>query len=204
MPFNNVQVWISVDRIEELAQWEEIRAIRLPITEAPMGISSEGLSLTIGNITSWRSNGVKGQNVKVGVIDLGFSGGENLLGTEIPSNTSANYTGSIADFNSTEHGTACAEIIHDVAPESDLYLVNSSNASVGFSLSLNWLKEQTVHIISSSIALNNLLMCKYIYETMQYSGFSQLYALSQLEGLSNLILKACAKKAVLPVNAYQH
>jgi hypothetical protein len=120
--FNNVQVWISVEDIEELAHWEEIRAIRLPIKPGPMGIQSEGVN--VGNIGTWHTNGVAGQGVKIGILDSGFEGGENLLGTELPSNTNAVYTGSISAFNSTEHGSACAEIVHDIAPGAELFLIN--------------------------------------------------------------------------------
>jgi subtilisin family serine protease len=56
--------------------------------------------------------------------------------------------------STTEHGTACAEVIHDIAPNAQLYLVK-----VGTELDLveaaAWLISQEVDIISSSIGLYN-------------------------------------------------
>ncbi len=54
----------------------------------------------------------------------------------------------------TEHGTACAEVIHDIAPGAALYL-----AKVGTDLDLaeavGWLIGQQVDIISTSLGLYN-------------------------------------------------
>ena len=48
------------------------------------------------------------------------------------------------------HGTACAEIIHDVAPEASLYLVNFN--SLGFYEAMDYLIAQEVDIISFSMS----------------------------------------------------
>lgn len=171
--FNNVQAWISVDRVEELAQWEEIRAIRLPIKPGPMGIQSEGVN--IGNVSTWHSNGVVGQGVKVGVIDIGFQGYDRLLGTELPGNTITAYTGSPQAFLSGVHGAACAEIVHDIAPGADLYLINAADKSVEYFNALRWLRLQHIDIISSSIGLNNSEECQHVYNIMRTTGLTQDY-----------------------------
>ena len=182
--FNNVQVWISVDRIEELAQWEEIRAIRFPTKPGTMGIQSEGVS--IGNINTWHSSGIAGQGVNVGVVDGGFQGYDILKTVELPGNTITAYTGSPQAFYSDVHGTACAEIIYDIAPGAELFLVNATDMDVGFSVAVNWLKNQGVEIISSSIGRTNLIYCKFIYDILKYPYLTSAYFAPQIEYLNNL------------------
>lgn len=104
--------------------------------------------------TSWHNNGLTGSGVKIGVIDSGFQGYSSLLGNELPASTKIKVFGSESDFNSNEHGTACAEIVYDIAPDAEFYLVNVSDISVGFNNAVTWLQSQGVDIISSSIAIN--------------------------------------------------
>ena len=55
----------------------------------------------------------------------------------------------------TEHGTACAEIIHDIAPEAEIYLIK-----IGTNLDLEeaamYAIAQGVDIISTSLGFYNL------------------------------------------------
>jgi subtilisin family serine protease len=184
--FNRVQVFMPVEKIKELAEWNEIRQIKRPTPPGKMGgdVRSEGLS--IGNINHWHGNGLTGSGVRIGVLDGGFSGYGELVGSELPENTIAVYTGSMADFNSTEHGTACAEIIHDVAPGAELYLVNAGDMDVDYTSAVNWLNEQNIDIISSSYGLNLLYKCKVMYELLNSSYFTVDYWSFQAEELSRL------------------
>ena len=67
--------------------------------------------------------GVRGQGVKVAIIDLGFKGARHLPGDMPARWWSRDFTGEgIYTDDESVHGTACAEIIHDVAPEAEFYL----------------------------------------------------------------------------------
>jgi subtilisin family serine protease len=50
------------------------------------------------------------------------------------------------------HGTACAEIIHDVAPDAELFLVNYID-DMEFEDALDWLIEQHVDVVSHSAGM---------------------------------------------------
>jgi len=184
--YNKVQVFIPVGKIKKLAEWEKIRLIKLPTPPGKMGgnVLSEGLS--IGNINNWHDYGFTGNGVRVGVLDGGFSGYNGLIGSELPENTKAVYTGSSSDFYSTEHGTACAEIIHDVAPGTALYLVNAADVDVEYVSAVNWLKQQNVDIISSSYGLNLLYACKLMYELLNSNYFSTNYWIFQAQEISRM------------------
>ena len=66
--------------------------------------------------------GVRGQGVKVAVIDGGFKGADELSGNMPASWWYFDYTGEGIYAGESVHGTACAEIVHDVAPEAEIYL----------------------------------------------------------------------------------
>ena len=66
--------------------------------------------------------GVRGQGVKVAVIDGGFKGADELSGNMPASWWYFDYTGEGIYAGESVHGTACAEIVHDVALEAEIYL----------------------------------------------------------------------------------
>jgi len=107
---------------------EGVSFIKLPDRPIPLAIESEGVGLTGASI--YHSAGYTGSDVKVAVIDLGFAGLSSAISdSELPNTVvMIDCTGSSCvptDFSSeTElHGTACAEIVYDMAPETELYLI---------------------------------------------------------------------------------
>ncbi len=73
--------------------------------------------------------GVRGQGVKVAVIDVEFKGADELPG-EMPARWRyRDYTGEgiYAGEDLDVHGTACAEIIHDMAQEAELTLLKTDD-----------------------------------------------------------------------------
>ncbi len=108
-------------------QVEGIAFIRFP--DRPKAtITSEGVNLTGASTYQW--SGYNGQNVKVAVIDLGFGGLASAIANgDLPSSViKIDCTGvncAPTDFSSeTEsHGTGVAEVIYDMAPGAQLYLI---------------------------------------------------------------------------------
>lgn len=164
--FNRVQVFLPAERIKELAAWKEIKLIKLPTPPGSLGGSVRSEGLAAGNVNNWHDNGITGNGVRAGVLDLGFSGYENLIGSELPENTTAVYTGSSSDFYSTVHGTACAEILHDVAPGADLYLVNVADMDVDYPSAVSWLEHmpQTLScVLLCSITFYDFYLTRCIF-----------------------------------------
>ena len=85
--------------------------------------------------SAWNQAGLRGQGIKVGVIDLpfGFNGFSHLMGTELPSTVQARCYTSLGKFSrflascgnsilGSDHGTLVAEAVIDIAPEVSLYI----------------------------------------------------------------------------------
>jgi subtilisin family serine protease len=100
--------------------------------------------------------GVSGGGVSVGILDTGFKGINALVGTEVPEDTfGTEYVIEHVDDFEEEHGTACAEIIHDVAPGATLFLASFED-EVTWAAAVDELADLGVRIISHSVGFDNL------------------------------------------------
>ena len=138
---NLVQVMVTPGQIIRLSGLDYIQMIRTPLI--PYQSVSEGVGVMGADVLHGLS--INGSGVKVAILDLGFRGYTSLLGTELPSSViteSFSAAGGIEATNlpadSAKHGTACAEVVHDVAPGAQLYLVNF-DTSVEFLNAMDWL-----------------------------------------------------------------
>ena len=90
---------------------------------------TQGVSATWAN--TWHAEGSIGQNVKVAIVDTDFANHETLKAQdEIPASTiEVNYTGESMDSGDDGHGGACAEIVYDMAPGVQMYLIKIDDLS---------------------------------------------------------------------------
>jgi len=149
-----MRVQIPVDRLESLAdKVSGIAFIRLPYKPRPLVVTSEGVSLT--GAGDFHAAGYYGQGTKVAVIDLGFVGyTEARNAGELASVVyTHDYTGSGFEA-SYDHGTAVAEIVEDMAPQADLYLLKISD-EVDLGNAVTYCISNGVHIINHSVGWYN-------------------------------------------------
>lgn len=146
---------------QQLTQMEHIVRLELPLPKRtnrnarsaaqPQGtIQGEGVWVT--GADAWHAAGITGQGVRVGVLDLGFDGYRELLGTELPEDTVVRsfVYGVEADQSGEVHGTACAEIVHEMAPDAELFLAYYDGTIATEGQAVEWLLDQGVQIISHS------------------------------------------------------
>ena len=143
---NLIQVMIPLSSLSDLANNSGINCIRLPFK--PITDATPLESMTLINATAWNSAGYNGSGVKIGILDVGFYNYSALLGTAV-----ANFSWSygIGGSGTDPHGTACAEVIHDIAPNASLYLA-TCDTDINASYAVNWLISQNVSIISCSLS----------------------------------------------------
>lgn len=140
----------------ELAGNPVVRFVRPPLRPHTQAETSEGVSLTGANLwhdlDPYRASSA---GVKVCVLDLGFKNHNLLLGTELPATVRTRSFRADGDIAAGEvHGTACAEIVHDMMPDAQLYLVNF-NTELEHRQAVEWLIGEKVDVISYSIAWFN-------------------------------------------------
>jgi len=161
-----LQGWLPLTTLKTIAAHPDVLFIRRPAVAITLednsntagAINTEGGAVV--NSSAWHGAGWRGAGVKIGIIDGGFQGYQALLGLELPIQvTVKNFVDGETDAQvdgSTHHGTACAEIIHDLAPAAELYLVKIAT-NVDLEEAVTWLKDvQQVNLISSSLGWYNL------------------------------------------------
>jgi hypothetical protein len=119
--FHLLKVEISAARLMDLASLPGVKYVRTPYRPVPY-ILSEGVELS-GALT-WQQEGYSGQGIRVAVIDIGFEGLTAALSAGELAHVvfTRDYTGDGLEVGNI-HGTACAEIVHDMAPAAELLLM---------------------------------------------------------------------------------
>lgn len=117
-----VQAWVPARRLDALAADPSIARARPPAAFVPMAVPGEGVAAT--NAPAWHAVGLNGTGVKVAVFDGGFAGlAERQAAGDIPASVvTVDFCG--GRFAGPEnHGTAVTEIVAEMAPGAQLYLV---------------------------------------------------------------------------------
>lgn len=120
-----LQALVPMQALEALAERSEVQVIRDPWRAIELQLPEAGSATTEGlaasNAGAWHSAGYDGTGVRVAIIDAGFTDYLTLLGSDLPVSVGTyDWTGS--GMGGSEHGTACAEIVHDMAPGATMYL----------------------------------------------------------------------------------
>jgi subtilisin family serine protease len=140
-----LRIAIPGNRLLEACEIPGINFISTPQRPNSHAVS-EGVALTRAN--GYHRNGLLGAGVKVAVIDDGFIGA-NRLADELPATVrTRDFTGD-GQYGGNVHGTACAEIVHDVAPEAELHLLRISDI-LDFENATDYCIAEDVDIVSFS------------------------------------------------------
>lgn len=152
------------DMMHDLAAFETVHEVRVtPLVRTQEVISEQALRRAVGAVTTegvkasgadrWQAAGYYGQGVKIGIVDVGFGGYEKLIGTELPPLDRIQTRSFASDktLGREIHGTAVAEIVHDMAPDASLWLARI-DTNVSTDKAVRWLVDEVgVDLISMSI-----------------------------------------------------
>jgi subtilisin family serine protease len=114
----------------------------------------EGVKVT--GADKWHAAGIRGQNVRVGIIDS-FAKYRELQGRYLPAGNqivAQDFTGKGFDRETDVHGTGVAQVIYEMAPDATLYFANTDDLTQ-FLNAMDWLLSQRVDIISLSLGFPN-------------------------------------------------
>ena len=161
---HQVQAFVPPDLIGDLLKRADVLAVDRPIyaelpepdlSAAPaalkiLAVTSEGVEPM--NAEAWHAEGYDGSGVKVGVIDVEFGGWEDLLGVELPPEGQTTYRAFGGSSVSADqvHGTGCAEIVHDISPQAELFLAHIRTTTDMYN-ALDWLAAEDVDVVTVSL-----------------------------------------------------
>lgn len=149
-----IKVTVPLGELSSLAkQLTGVSFIRAPYKPFPMGTPSEGTA-AIG-ADAFHASGIRGNGSKVAIIDLGFSGLTSAQARgDLPySAVQYDLTGTGLTTGIT-HGTAVAEIVYDIAPEAELYLIKIGD-EVDLDLAVTYCMSNGIDIINHSLGWYN-------------------------------------------------
>jgi MYXO-CTERM domain-containing protein len=124
------------------------RAPRRPSTK---GSFTEGYDAMFAS--DWHAAGLDGTGARIAVLDVGFEGAVDLLGTELPSRMDTWFYGDAVANG--PHGTAVSEILHDIAPGAELTLYQFEDEGQ-FHLAVDQAIANGETILSASIGFDNV------------------------------------------------
>ena len=145
-----VQALVPVDLLDDVASLPGVARVRHPVRAVPKGEMTEGVEVM--GVEAWHAAGLDGRGVRVAILDVGFYGHEGLLGDDLPSTVETHFFG---DPDVTEHGTAVAEIIHDIAPRAELALY-SFETEVEFYDACQAIVDNGDYLVNASIGFDNI------------------------------------------------
>lgn len=146
---NLVQVAVPRDTLSWLGRHPAVDVVRAPAHALELAVSGEEIGASLA--VAWHEKGFTGQGVKVAVIDTGFRGLPELQATgELPTNvvTQDFCGGMFAD--GSRHGAGVTEIVHEVAPDAQLYLV-CVDTELDLAAAEAYAKSQGVQIVNHSV-----------------------------------------------------
>jgi subtilisin family serine protease len=144
-----VQALIPPAALSALALTPGVSLVRPPVPSTPDApIVGEGLAAT--KATAWHARDFTGAGVTVAVIDVGFKGYRALLGGELPASASVTAQDFCSgNLEERDHGTAVAEIVHEVAPRARLLLL-CVGSEVQLGQAYVYARRENAHIVTQS------------------------------------------------------
>jgi hypothetical protein len=145
---NLSDVLVPPAALTKLADDSSVERVRAPFVHTEDAVD-EGVQLA--DADTWHTAGYDGAGVKIAIIDLGFGGYSALLGTALPASvTTVNHCadGLTAD---TVHGTGVAEIVHQMAPAAQLYLICIDD-EVGLEQAEQYVLANGIKIVNHSVS----------------------------------------------------
>jgi hypothetical protein len=144
---------IYTREIVDIADLPFVSYMDTPLKAQLFSDAAVGKGVKCINADKQHNLGTKGKGVKVAIVDFGFAN-YTICQEEgkLPQNITVMSFRADGDITGggEVHGTACAEIVHAVAPDAELYLINYDGYSYQLEGVVDYLIMEEVDIISHS------------------------------------------------------
>jgi hypothetical protein len=161
---NSVFATIPAQAFSKLAAAGEVYSVSSQPVFQPMQIPEATVSkgpdiVRAVGVARLHQAGLRGRGVRVGILDFGFLDYKRFEATgrlPKPAGERAFTDSGRLDqpARGDSHGTACAEIIHDLAPDAQIYLAAVDGRMDQIMSAADWLVSQHVQIINFAAATN--------------------------------------------------
>ncbi|MBI3823110.1 MAG: S8 family serine peptidase [Planctomycetes bacterium] len=107
-------------------------------------------------VMCWHQQDVRGHGIKIAILDSGFRGYRQFLGKGLPKNVSVRSfrRDENLEARDSQHGILCGEVLHAIAPDAEVLLVNwEPDSSASFLDAVRWAKNQGAKVMSCSLIM---------------------------------------------------
>ncbi len=149
-----IKVSVPLSQLSTIVnQISGISFIRGPYKPYPLSITGQGIHAINADVL--HASGVTGSGVKVAIIDLGFAGLSQAQSRgDIPVSVQQYDVTGTGLTSGISHGTAVAEILHEIAPDAQLYLIKIAD-EVDLDQAVTYCLNNGIKIISHSLGWYN-------------------------------------------------
>lgn len=149
-----VQALVPPSMLDALAASPAVAYVTQPSRAHPEAVAGEGVAASGASV--WQAAGATGQGVKVGVIDAGFTGyqARQAQGDLPASLTAVDFCAGQVNAPGGEHGTAVAEVVYELAPGIQLYLL-CADTTVQLGQAKEYAKANGISILVMSVSYFN-------------------------------------------------
>jgi subtilisin family serine protease len=148
-----IEALVPRTALPALSRSSAVKYVRAPLSPDAEAVGGEEVAASHADL--WQSAHFTGLGVKVGIIDLGFAGyTDRQAQGDLPANVvTQDFCG--GNFTvTTNHGAAVAEIVHEMAPDAQLYLICVNN-EVSLAQAEAYAKSQGILIVNHSVGWFN-------------------------------------------------
>jgi subtilisin family serine protease len=149
---NLTQALVAPGSLRRLARDRAVAYVRPPKTSEVDSVEGQGVVST--NAAAWHAQGWTGKGVTIAIIDGGFGGLEKAVSAgDLPTGlTIESYCAN--GGTAIDHGTAVAEIVHEVAPDARLLLL-CRDTEVEMAQAAEFARDNKAVIVSQSMSAYN-------------------------------------------------
>ncbi len=148
-----VKALVPVAELEGLGRAPGVTRVEAPQRFHVAAVTGQGVEAS--NAAVAQADGARGAGVKIGIVDAGF--GQYTLrqvAGELPTGSALKTQNYCSNFEQNVHGTGVAEIVHEVAPEAELYLICIEDA-VDMGAATDYAIANGIQIVNQSGGFHN-------------------------------------------------
>ena len=153
-----IEAYVPTSLLGSASGQEGVISIRTIVPPQPSQSRLSG-AVTAHRAADWHSAGYRGQNVKIGIIDVGFESVRSLGSNELPAEIRTRCYTSLGVFTSNiascesggNHGTASMEAAFDIAPGATYFISNPLSSS-DLQQTVRWMVSEGVDVINYSLS----------------------------------------------------
>ena len=129
-----IEAYVPVSLLGSVSQQEGVTSVSAIIPPQPAQETLTSDAVAVHGADIWHAARIKGEGTKIGIIDIGFVGFQDLMDIELPAEEKVHalcftdlgtLSQDIDDCETeSDHGSAVTEAAFDIAPDATYYIAN--------------------------------------------------------------------------------